>query len=317
MQLPPVVLGVLACAGLFIVGVIAFPFVKKRAKRRYAERERKLEGGVPAPWTSEAALTPGTIHLREWMKSLSEPTYLLAGSETPGFTKLGGVPDLPAGMAWPRTETGPRQFLLQVDLAEFPREGAEDWLPREGKLFAFLDPVGRHAVDLVTVIHTFEAPSNGNETPAGVIESPEKRANPMRFRSAPSLDWLDEGALKLYQDETIDPREEAAGVTSMSFAGMTHRVGGFPDEIQSQCLRLTCEQRLRRPDIECGDWGLGEPYPDEANEASKDWRLLFQIDSDGDLDWNWGDGGMIYVLIRREDAKRGDFSKTVTEYQFY
>ena len=316
MQVPPVLLGVVACVGLFILGVIAFPALKRRAKRRYAERERKLEGGVPAPWTPETELQPGTVRLREWMKDLAEPTYLLAGSETRGFTKLGGVPDLPAGMAWPRTESGPRQFLLQVDLAELPREGAENWLPTEGKLFAFLNPIGRHAVDLVTVIHTSEAPSSGIETPEGVIESLEW-ANLMRFRSAPSLDWLWEGALKLYQDETIDPREEAAGVTSMSFAGMTHRVGGFPDEIQGQCLRLTCEQRLRHPEIECGDWGLGEPYPEEANEASMDWRLLFQIDSDGDLDWNWGDGGMIYVLIRREDARKGDYSKTVTEYQFY
>jgi len=48
----------------------------------------------------------------------------------------------------------------------------------------------------------------------------------------------------------------------------------------------------------------------EIEAASQDWRMLLQIDSD-DV-WSWGDAGMLYVFVRREDAKRKDFSKTVT-----
>ena len=54
------------------------------------------------------------------------------------------------------------------------------------------------------------------------------------------------------------------------------------------------------------------PPPDGLRLASRQWRLLMQIDSDADLKMNWWDGGRLYVFARTRDLKRGDFSKTVT-----
>jgi len=59
----------------------------------------------------------------------------------------------------------------------------------------------------------------------------------------------------------------------------------------------------------------GEEVPDSLRRAAREWRLLLQIDSDPALGMNWADGGCLYIFIRARDAKRGDFSKTVTILQ--
>jgi uncharacterized protein YwqG len=50
-----------------------------------------------------------------------------------GRTRLGGVPDLPEGVAWPQTKTGLLVFLAQINLEEVPPlDGAP--LPEGGML---------------------------------------------------------------------------------------------------------------------------------------------------------------------------------------
>lgn len=60
---------------------------------------------------------------------------------------------------------------------------------------------------------------------------------------------------------------------------------------------------------------LGLPPPSYASDAADAWRLLLQIDTDDELGMEWGDAGRLYVFIRQDDARAGDFSKTVSLWQ--
>jgi Domain of unknown function (DUF1963) len=53
-----------------------------------------------------------------------------------GASKLGGLPDLPPGLAWPEWKSGYLTFVAQVNLAELP---AGDLLPDVGMLSFFYD----------------------------------------------------------------------------------------------------------------------------------------------------------------------------------
>lgn len=50
-----------------------------------------------------------------------------------------------------------------------------------------------------------------------------------------------------------------------------------------------------------------EEQAERLREGAKDWTLLLQLDSDEH--WMWGDMGLLYFWIRRQDLEAGDFSK--------
>jgi hypothetical protein len=56
--------------------------------------------------------------------------------------QLGGLPSLPAGMAWPVWDgEGPLNFVASIDCAKLPRDGLDLPLPQDGTLlFFYYDP---------------------------------------------------------------------------------------------------------------------------------------------------------------------------------
>ena len=74
---------------------------------------------------------------------------------------------------------------------------------------------------------------------------------------------------------------------------------------------MDLEAQLVSHGIYCGDpSGYQSPRAKELRAGAADWSLLFQIDSDEDGEMMWGDAGMLYFWIRREDAAQGKFDKT-------
>ena len=245
----------------------------------------------------------------ERMRLLIRPTLLMTPADGPRFSKLGGDPELPPGSAWPKGGARPRVFLGQIDFAELPVD-AIDWLPKSGRIYAFLDPDDLDSASAVQVLQAGPGPGRHLAAPDGVARGREQRVDFAAYTMAPSLEWLglDVGALDLrpsdFGDEfRNDPPSDA----------IAHRIGGYPDEIQDLCMPLACEHLAR-------GWSLpawGAPVSAEVEAAALEWRLLIQLDSDPKRGGEFCDGGRLYLFVRERDARAGDFSRTVTILQRY
>lgn len=237
---------------------------------------------------------------------MERPTLLFVRGNGAGRSRLGGQPDLPVGVEWPVGPRGPMGFLAQVDLAEVKRCGGPEWLPDQGLLSVFHDDDYGMAGQ-ARVLHLL--PETSPATPPVALKKawryPERPVKFELFRSVPSLDWLD---LSLTDEDAFDD----LGIRPFP-RGPEHRLGGYPTEIQNEQMAVSCEYYGRG----MSPYDQKTPPSAELIAAAASWRLLFQIDSDEDLDTNWGDGGMLYVFVREEDARAGDFSKTVTLSQTY
>lgn len=220
---------------------------------------------------------------------------------------------LPAEWTWPAGERRPLSFLGQLDLAEAQWEGKSDWLPSNGLLYVFLDQDRRGAEDMVRVLHAADASTKLQAAPKDAWRRfREQRVCFQPCRSAPSLDWFGLWAAELGFSDREFAELERIGDTPPS-GDVQHRVGGYPDEIQPERLAISCEylsRGLNAPSF--GEPRVGEPAPPELEAASEDWRLLLQIDSDPALRTSWGDGGRLYIFVRAQDARAGDFTRTIT-----
>jgi uncharacterized protein YwqG len=292
MDLPASVLGPSAIL-LFFVGVFIFGHFRNAR----LEAKRRESGQL-----SDAQ----AFQMRGRMRRLERPTLLLIPTTSPGSSKVGGLPDLPLGVVWPKGEGEALAFVAQIDIETFRKHGAFDWLPERGRLYLFFDDDRNGAADCGTLIYTNDPPGPERVAPPDLARSRrflERRVGFRQFASFPSPDWFDED----WPGHNMD-WSGFRGLEDCDFGDeIEHRIGGYPGAIQDGQMQIECEYLWR---------GQTRDYRDDVPEtirvAARQWRLLLQIDSDPALNMNWWDGGRLYVFIRARDAKRGDFSKIVT-----
>lgn len=250
--------------------------------------------------------------IRGRMTRAAQPTLLLTPAKEPGFSKLGGDPELAIGMAWPGDSGRLQRFVAQIDLGAFRTHGGPEWLPSIGRLYAFVDQDRYGFPDLVRVLKTDEPFGPPVAAPASIPAFGERRVAFEAYMSVPSLDWLgvDLAGAGLADHEL----DELVAAPDKPFGDeIQHRIGGYPSEIQDERMSISCELMRRGLPSEYD----GTEITPAIERAAKQWRLLLQIDSDPALKMNWGDGGRLYVFIREKDALAGDFSRTVTLSQTY
>lgn len=242
-------------------------------------------------------------HARILVEGLRRPMLRLLTSEGAGFSKLGGYPELPPELDWPTAREGPLAFIAQLDLAEVRAAGGPEWLPSAGFLFVFNDADRYGFPDHMKVLFS-SGRGPARRPPSPLRAEYEFDARPVRLvhdSSAPSSDWLD-----------LDPGLGLALDDLYPDNAPEHRVGGYPLEIQSGSMALECETLVRRYFPRDGKKHSGPAEPMQTP-----WRLLLQVDSDDEVGMMWGDAGRLYLFIREEDARAGDFSRTVAVMQCY
>jgi uncharacterized protein YwqG len=257
-----------------------------------------------------------------------------------GQSKLGGVPDLPQGMAWPirpafdrppdspslltrRTlpdiaafldNPQPLSFIAQVNLADAAAaaDPAID-LPNSGMLWFFYD-----------VIHSGWGFDPKDAPGFRVIHAPDPAGLAPRETpsTAPALPTFDEVPLDPVRG--FDPplpeghrfEELGLGKTARQTyddaywnleIGTSHKLGGWAHPIQNP---MEQECALVTAGVYCGD-AKGWKSDDAKRILAQpnDWTLLFQIDDDEDAGMMWGDVARLYFWIRASDLRARNFDR--------
>lgn len=238
-----------------------------------------------------------------------------------GQSKIGGRPDLPPTLTWPRVPNGKKDtslpFVAQLDLADLTPYDDEAVLPRSGVLYFFGDPWRGDFVDHGKVLfYTGDTaalqrtpyPADLPPTPSG--EYGLDRYAPCALTIIPevNLDWD-----VVESDDFADPagktwrnRSELVARASYRkpYPSVVNRVLGRPDDVP-QDMQLDCQLIAE----------VGKPYNvtseqrAQATTRKHEWRLLLQISSDSNANMMWSDMGTICYYIREADLAAHNFDK--------
>ena len=236
---------------------------------------------------------------KEKLKSTCKPAMRITLSdkvaEYPWNSKVGGVPYLPVGMAYPVDSEGNKlQFLAQINFEEMP---ALDGYPSQGILAFYVgaddlsgvnyeDPMNQddfkviyfehvtHNVQLIEPEYTEYSPI---EREASMCFMPvEQIMSICDFNFKKILGEDDYNALLYSDDDAFNAYLEYCDPQG-------HLLGGYPYFTQDD--------------------------PRQYTEEIQDYVLLFQLDSDVSLDICWGDAGVANFFIHPDDLKNRDFSR--------
>jgi uncharacterized protein YwqG len=259
----------------------------------------------------------------------ARPSYRVQYAPAPeggigvGASKFGGLPDIPAGFVSPGESI---EFVAQIRVADLPAPLPEPALP-SGLLSFFKNESGGRVFHFPegTVLQRDEAPPAPAEPESsgfwktlrsGFKSKPAARSiyrsGSLSFELALSpadgtssmieLLKLSEADVETYIElcETQWPTDTAGAI-------LKHQMFGHASPVQNE-MELEC-QFLRRG--EKLRWNLP---PDDFIAATRDWVLLLQLDSDDGKTgpgWMWGDLGMVYFWIHRDDLAAHAFDRAI------
>jgi hypothetical protein len=219
-----------------------------------------------------------------------------------GGSRIGGLPDLPGGVAWPARRGRHLALMAQLDLAALRPADWRNELPASGHLYFFYDADRQNSDQSKPEAGGAVVFDNGThallraQRPADLVPGLVFVSTPIVFRTsltlsddppiAPPGSRTDENAFLAFKHE-LDARQ--------------HPDHGWSPETIHQLLGWSHPQQ-----------DAMEPQLAGAQGRSSDWRLLAEFNSDketfGDL---WGDEGLVYFWIRKTDLKLRRFERTV------
>jgi uncharacterized protein YwqG len=244
-----------------------------------------------------------------------------------GTSHLGGVPDLPAGTAWPAWQGRSLSFLAQLNLADLAAFEAATSLPPTGWLSFFYDaqeqPWGYDPADrgrAVVLYHPANAALAPAPLPADLSEAEYSAfpVVPLAFAAELTLPDSREQDLGIAEDELTEAQRDAYWDLEHHHGDGTSRVLGNPDVIQGtmrdQCALVsrginTGSTKLQEASRQAS--GMSEEEIDElVQQAPEEWLLLLQLDSHEDeANMMWGDSGRLYFWIPRLALAARDFGQ--------
>lgn len=288
------------------------------------------------PSLHERLAEAGLGRLEPVVSGLSETSigfWLTAPPEeckTQPRSKLGGDPDLPGRFDWPLSGgTGrPIDFLLQLNLTELRNMEMARLLPRSGVLSFFYDleaqPWGYEVADRTRfqVVHFSEMSTFvKRKRPDGEEPRLDERCLDFFPRiSVPHLRSQAGDVLELRSQMNDWELERYSKFASEyerrqgpPLSETNHHFLGYSQNIQGD---MQIQAQLVSNGITDGS-NLADPRRAELEAGASEWVLLLQLDSDPSAGLNWGDGGMLYFWIPRQDLRDKKFDRVWAVLQSY
>lgn len=265
------------------------------------------------------------------LRALARPAVRLVATPTTmeglaiGQSRLGGVPDLPRGMAWPERKGAPLTPLCMLNLQDVSLVIPKSPLPTSGWLVFWYDGVEEpwgylredHDGFRVEYIPVDSPPLVRSAAPESFRHHEDATTNEVytpctvQVSLVPTMpSWLEElnWTPPIAEDEIERYEEFLEDLRDIDASNGGHTVLGYPWVVQS-AMRSECEC------LERGfDCGSAEDLPPNIGEiitpGLDDWILLAQFDTDEDGPcWMWGDVGVLYFWIRKQDLAERRFDR--------
>ena len=256
-------------------------------------------------------------------------------SEIIDKSKIGGKPYLPKDFIWPYYQGLPLSFLAQISLEEVSLLDKDKLLPSTGMLYFFYEletqewgysPQNKGCAK----VFYFEDSSNFE-----LIDFPKNMEDDYKIPEF-KINFKSNISLPSYEDffNLVEDKEELKDITENEFYDIYHsaydelskkylvpiekyiKLLAYPDVIQNS-MEEECAAVARG--FNMGGIGYPKKYKEEIKKASKDWILLFQMDTveADDYELMFGDCGHIYFWIKKEDLANKNFENIWLILQCY
>lgn len=284
------------------------------------------------PSLHEQLAAAGLGRLEAEVSGLSETSigfWLTVPPERPEISppsKLGGKPNVPGRFEWPVGDR-PLDFLLQLNLNELRNMEMARLLPRGGVLSFFYDlqaqPWGFELADKDRFrVYYFAEMSTFVERnhPEGKARLDERRLDFFPRISVPHPRSQAGDLLEIRASMTeweMDRYAEFAAAYERRqgppMSDANHHFLGYSENIQN-------DMQIQAQLVSNGAGDAGAEAEAKRNELKggvSDWVLLLQLDSDPSANLNWGDAGMLYFWIPRQDLRDRRFDRVWAILQSY
>ena len=244
-----------------------------------------------------------------------------------GGSKFGGLPDLPANVPFPNYQSGNLSFLAQLNLKDLTFLDTEDSLPKTGMLYFFYDVVNqpwgleKEDKDSYKVLYFDGDLKELSRTSypkftEDYFPLPSHKVGftkMLTFSEEPAALDLNDSELDdyfLFREEIMQPRGTDYIIQGLDedLAVPKHYLLGEPFNIQNNVFDDV---------IHYWNYEKTDMNSTKMEIKSEKMILLFQMDSDEELDVMWGDVGMLYFCINETDLIKRQFDQVKFILQCY
>lgn len=240
-----------------------------------------------------------------------------------GRTKLGGCPELSKEISWPKSKFNGSylSFLGQINLEEVREFDEEGLLPNKGMLYFFFnldsgDDGKIIFLDEVIELERAVVPEEFKEVKKSFVQR--------LFGGKSSKRILKESLVEMYKEYNMPSWDSLRLEKIQKSTGTDVKpIDAFEDGIFEDCYEegeteTTSNHHLignyrgiqnEYHELDCVDFDFKDLENMELFEIEKalKWKLLFQFDSDNNLEVSVGDWGRIYFFIHEDDLKKQIF----------